>query len=127
VTYAAPLDDMRFVLRHVAGLPEIAALPGFEDAEPELVAAIVTEASRFASEVLAPLNATGDRQGCRWSEGEVTTPDGFRDAYRQFIEAGWHAMPASPEFGGQGMPALVSSVVAECGNRQTSPSPCARC
>src|SRR4051812_48985999 len=109
MTYAAPLDDMRFVLNHLAGLPEIAALPGCEDAEPELVEAILIEASRFASEVLAPLTATGARQGCRWSDGEVATPDGFPAAYRHFLEAGWHSMPASPEIGGQGMPAVVSS------------------
>ena len=63
--------------------------------------------------MLAPLNATGDRQGCRWVDGKVATPDGFPAAYRQFIEGGWHAMPASPDIGGQGMPALVSSAVAE--------------
>ena len=113
MTYAAPLDDMRFVLNHLAGLPEIAAFPGFEEADPELVDAILTEAARFATEVLAPLNATGDRQGCRWAGGKVATPDGFPAAYRQFIEAGWHAMPASTDIGGQGLPALVSSAVAE--------------
>jgi alkylation response protein AidB-like acyl-CoA dehydrogenase len=113
MTYAAPLDDMRFVLEHLAGLPEIATFEGFDEAEPELVEAILTEAARFAGEVLAPLNATGDRQGCRWTDGNVATPDGFPQAYRQFIEAGWHAMPVSPEIGGQGMPALVSSAVAE--------------
>ena len=63
MTYAAPLDDMRFVLNHLAGLPEIATLPGFEDADPDLVEAILIEAGRFAGEVLAPLNSTGDRQG----------------------------------------------------------------
>ena len=113
MTYVAPLDDMRFVLKHLAGLPEIATFAGFEDAEPELVEAILTEAARFAGEVLAPLNGTGDRQGCRWANGKVATPDGFPEAYRQFIEAGWHGMPASPNIGGQGMPALVSSAVAE--------------
>ena len=113
MTYAAPLDEMRFVLNHLAGLPEIAAFPGFEEADPELVDAILTEAARFATEVLAPLNATGDRQGCRWAGGKVATPDGFPAAYRQFIEAGWHAMPASTDIGGQGLPALVSSAVAE--------------
>lgn len=113
MTYAAPLDDMRFVLSYLAGLPEIATFPGFEEADPELVDAILTEAARFAAEVLAPLNATGDRQGCRWDGGKVATPDGFPEAYRQFIEAGWHAMPASPDIGGQGLPALVSSAVAE--------------
>jgi len=113
MTYIAPLDDMRFVLKHLAGLPEIATFAGFEEAEPELVEAILIEAARFAGEVLAPLNATGDHQGCRWTDGKVATPDGFPAAYRQFIEAGWHGMPASPDIGGQGMPAVVSSAVAE--------------
>ena len=113
MSYAAPLDDMRFVLKHLAGLPEIATFAGFEDAGPELVEAVLTEAARFAAEVLAPLNGPGDRQGCRWADGEVATPDGFPAAYRQFIEAGWHGMPASPDIGGQGMPALMSSAVAE--------------
>jgi 3-(methylthio)propanoyl-CoA dehydrogenase len=81
MTYAAPLNDMRFVLNHLAGLPEIATLPGFEDADPELVEAILIEAGRFAGEVLAPLNSTGDRQGCRWFDGKVATPDGFPAAY----------------------------------------------
>jgi alkylation response protein AidB-like acyl-CoA dehydrogenase len=113
VTYTAPLDEMRFVLKHLAGLPEIATFAGFEEAEPELVEAILTEAGRFAAEVLAPLNAIGDRQGVRWDHGKVTTADGFQAAYRQFIEAGWHGMPASPAIGGQGMPAVVSAAVAE--------------
>lgn len=113
MTYAAPLDDMRFVLNRLAGLPEIATLPGFEDADPDLVEAILIEAGRFAGEVLAPLNSTGDRQGCRWFDGKVATPDGFPAAYQQFIEGGWHSMPASTDIGGQGMPALVSSAVAE--------------
>jgi 3-(methylthio)propanoyl-CoA dehydrogenase len=113
VTYAAPLEDMQFVLVHLAGLPEIATFPGFQEAQPDLVEAILREAARFAAEVLAPLNPTGDRQGCRWTAGEVATPDGFPEAYRQFVEAGWHAMPASPDIGGLGMPAVLSSAVAE--------------
>ncbi|HUB14877.1 MAG TPA: acyl-CoA dehydrogenase [Acetobacteraceae bacterium] len=113
MTYAAPLDDMRFALNHLAGLPELVALPGLQDAEPELVSAILDEAGRFAAEVLAPLNAVGDRQGCHWAAGRVITADGFAQAYRQFIEAGWHGMPASTEIGGQGLPAVVSSAVAE--------------
>ncbi|MDQ2801219.1 MAG: acyl-CoA dehydrogenase [Pseudomonadota bacterium] len=104
---------MRFVLNHLAGLPEIATFPGFEEAEPELVEAILTEAARFAAAVLAPLNATGDRQGCHWAGGQVATPDGFPAAYRQFIAAGWHAMPCGSDIGGQGMPAVVSAAVAE--------------
>ena len=113
MTYAARLGEMQFALKHLAGLPEIATFAGFEEAEPELVEAILTEAARFAGEVLAPLNTTGDRQGVRWVDGKVSTPDGFPAVYRQFIEAGWHGMPASPEIGGQGMPAVVSGAVAE--------------
>jgi alkylation response protein AidB-like acyl-CoA dehydrogenase len=113
MSYTAPLDDMRFVLTHLAGLPEIATFAGFEEAEPELVEAVLTEAARFAADVLAPLNGPGDRQGCRWTGGAVATPDGFPVAYQQFVEAGWHGMPASPSIGGQGMPAVVSSAVAE--------------
>jgi alkylation response protein AidB-like acyl-CoA dehydrogenase len=113
VTYAAPLDEMRFALNHLAGLPELVTLPGLQDADPDLVDAILAEAGRFAADVLAPLNATGDRQGCRWADGRVTTPEGFAAAYRQFIEAGWHGMPVSTDIGGQGMPALVFSAVAE--------------
>jgi alkylation response protein AidB-like acyl-CoA dehydrogenase len=113
MSYTAPLDDMRFVLTHLAGLPEIATFAGFEEAEPELVEAVLIEAARFAADVLAPLNGPGDRQGCRWTGGTVATPDGFPAAYRQFVEAGWHGMPASPSIGGQGMPAVVSSAVAE--------------
>jgi alkylation response protein AidB-like acyl-CoA dehydrogenase len=113
MSYTAPLDDMRFVLTHLAGLPEIATFAGFEEAEPELVEAVLIEAARFAADVLAPLNGPGDRQGCRWTGGAVATPDGFPAAYRQFVEAGWHGMPASPSIGGQGMPAVVSSAVAE--------------
>ena len=116
MTYAAPLQEMRFVLRHLAGLPEIAGLPGFEAAEPEVVDAVLTEAGRFAAEVLVPLNAAGDRQGCRLEDGKVATPDGFADAYRRFIEAGWHSMPAAPDIGGQGMPFVLSCAVTEMWN-----------
>jgi len=77
MSYIAPLDDMRFVLNHLAGLPEIAGFANFEMAEQELVEAILVEAGRFAGEVLAPLNPIGDRQGCRWTDGKVATPDGF--------------------------------------------------
>jgi alkylation response protein AidB-like acyl-CoA dehydrogenase len=113
MTYAAPLDDMRFVLSHLAGLPEIAEFPIFTESDPDLIEAILIEAARFAAEVLEPLNASGDRQGCRWVGGRVTTPDGFPQAYRTFIDAGWNAMPAGTDIGGQGMPALLSSAVAE--------------
>jgi alkylation response protein AidB-like acyl-CoA dehydrogenase len=114
MAYAAPLDDMRFVLNHVVGLSDIADLPGCGEAGADLVDAVLGEAGRFAGDILAPLNATGDRQGSRWGAGGgVTTPEGFVAAYRQFVDAGWHAMPARTELGGQGLPVVVSSAVAE--------------
>jgi alkylation response protein AidB-like acyl-CoA dehydrogenase len=104
---------MLFAMNELAGLEEIAGLPGNEDVSPDLVEAILDEAGRFASEVLAPINASGDRQGNRWADGVVTTADGFREAYAAFCETGWNGMPASTEFGGQGLPVTVSTAVLE--------------
>jgi alkylation response protein AidB-like acyl-CoA dehydrogenase len=112
-TYVAPTRDMLFAMNDLAGLAEIAALPGNDEVTPDLVEAILDEAAKFASEVLAPINAQGDRQGCQCKDGEVTTADGFKAAYSKFIESGWNAMPASPDFGGQGLPSLVSTAVLE--------------
>jgi 3-(methylsulfanyl)propanoyl-CoA dehydrogenase len=112
-TYAAPLKDMRFVLSELAGLSEVAKLPGCEEATPDTVDAILEEAARFASGVLDPLNRSGDEEGSKWSDGEVRTPKGFRDAYRQFAEGGWNALPFEPGWGGQGLPKLVATPVDE--------------
>ncbi len=115
--YQAPLADMRFVMNELAGLDAIAALPGYEDASAETVAAILEEAARFAGGVLDPLNRSGDREGARWQEdGSVSTPAGFKDAYRQFCELGWNGLAKSPEFGGQGMPRLVAAAIDEMWN-----------
>ena len=91
--YVAPLKDMRFVLNELAGLGEVAKLPGYEDATPETVDAILEEASKFATEVLDPLNYSGDQEGSNWKDGKVTTPKGFKEAYKQYAEAGWPALP----------------------------------
>jgi len=112
-TYAAPLRDMRFVLNELAGLGEVAKLPGFEEATPDTVDAILEEASKFASEVLDPINGSGDREGSQLSGGEVRTPKGFREAYRQFCAGGWNALPFEHDWGGQGLPKLVSTPVQE--------------
>jgi alkylation response protein AidB-like acyl-CoA dehydrogenase len=104
---------MRFVLNELAGLSEVARLPGCEDATPDTVDAILEEAARFASGVLDPLNRSGDQEGSKWSDGEVRTPRGFRDAYRQFAEGGWNALPFEPDWGGQGLPKLVATPVDE--------------
>ena len=112
-TYTAPLKDMKFVLNELAGLAEVAKLPGCEEATPDTVDAILEEAARFASGVLDPLNRSGDQEGSKWSDGEVRTPKGFRDAYRQFAEGGWNALPFEPGWGGQGLPKLVATPVDE--------------
>jgi acyl-CoA dehydrogenase len=113
-TYRAPLEDMQFVLNELAGLAEVAKLPGCEEAEPETVAAILEEAARFATDVLDPLNRSGDQRGARLLEdGTVRTPEGFRDAYWKFVENGWNGLAKSPEYGGQGLPQIVAAAVEE--------------
>ncbi|HEY1329770.1 MAG TPA: acyl-CoA dehydrogenase [Casimicrobiaceae bacterium] len=115
--YRAPVADMRFVMTELAGLEEVAALPGFADATPDTVVAILDEAAKFATGVLDPLNRVGDREGARLdADGSVVTPPGFRDAYRQFCELGWNGLAKNPDFGGQGMPHLVAAPVDEMWN-----------
>jgi alkylation response protein AidB-like acyl-CoA dehydrogenase len=111
--YLAPLKDMRFVLNELAGLAEVAKLPGYEDASPETVDAILEEASKFSSEVLDPLNYSGDQEGSVWKDGAVTTPKGFRDAYNRYAQGGWPALPFDAALGGQGLPKLVATAVEE--------------
>jgi len=111
--YVAPLKDMRFVLNEVAGLAAVAALPGCEEATADTVDAILEEAAKFSTEVLDPLNASGDQEGSKWRDGAVTTPKGFKEAYRQFVEGGWNGLPLEAEWGGQGLPRLVSTPVTE--------------
>ena len=112
-TYIAPVKDMLFNMNELAGLQEIAGLPGNEDVSADLVEAILDEAGKFASEVVDPLNKVGDKQGNKWDNGVVTTADGFKEAYASFCETGWNGMPASTEFGGQGLPVTVSTAVLE--------------
>ena len=113
MSYTAPVKDIAFVLNKVVGLDEISKLEGFEEATSDLVDAILEESARFTGEVLAPLNAVGDKQGSTWSEEGVTTPDGWKEAYAQFVESGWGALAFPSEYGGQGLPMCVSSAVQE--------------
>ncbi|SDH72760.1 acyl-CoA dehydrogenase [Roseospirillum parvum] len=110
--YAAPIKEMRFALA-LAGLDEVRALPGFEEATPDLIDAILDEAGRFGAEALAPLNRTGDLEGCRLEDDTVIAPPGFAEAYAQFVEAGWQSLVFDPEHGGQGMPWLLQGAVGE--------------
>ncbi len=111
--YQAPLKDMRFVLSELAGLAEVANLPGYEDAAPDTVDAILEEASKFASGVLDPINYSGDREGSVWKDGAVRTPKGFKEAYAQYVQSGWNALPFEAQWGGQGLPKLVATAVEE--------------
>src|SRR5689334_11788369 len=111
--YNAPLKDMKFVLKELAGLEQVARLPGYQDASPDTVDAILEEASKFASGVLDPINYSGDQEGSKWADGAVRTPKGFREAYKQFCEGGWNALPFEAEWGGQGLPRLVSTPVQD--------------
>jgi alkylation response protein AidB-like acyl-CoA dehydrogenase len=113
MSYTAPVRDMLFVIEELAGLGELAKLPGLEEATPDLVAQILEESARFCGEVLAPLNWPGDREGAVLKDGKVTTPKGFREAYRQFAEAGWTALEGPAEYGGQGLPKIVGAPIIE--------------
>jgi alkylation response protein AidB-like acyl-CoA dehydrogenase len=120
--YKAPVRDIKFVINELLESEKLhQTLPGYEEATEDLINAIVDEGAKFAEEVLAPLNQSGDEEGCQWSEGEVTTPKGFKEAYQQYVDNGWPALSAEIEHGGQGMPNLLGIVMNEfCGTANWS-------
>ena len=111
--YTAPVKDMAFCLEHLAGLPDIAQLPGYEDATPDTARAVLEECARFNQDVVAPLNAAGDQQPSSWKDGVVTTTPGFKEAFRQFAEAGWQGLQHPVDFGGQGLPKSIAAACTE--------------
>ncbi|MDE0676459.1 MAG: acyl-CoA dehydrogenase [Acidimicrobiaceae bacterium] len=111
--YSAPVDDMMFVLEHIAELDGLAAHEQFAHADLETAGALLDEAGRFMSSEVAPLNVPGDQQGLGFDEGVITHPDGFGEAYRKFVGAGWNGMAFDPDFGGGGMPWCVGLAVQE--------------
>ena len=113
MNYAAPLKDMMFVIRELAGLEDVRRLPGLEEANDDTVQAVLEEAARFNAEVVAPLNRVGDEQPSSVADGVVTTAPGFREAFRLFAESGWQGVQHPARFGGQGLPKLVGTACNE--------------
>ena len=124
-SYKAPLEDVGFLLNDVFQFDRYNNLPGFTDASADVREAILSEAAKLSEQVLAPLNRIGDKQGCtRHPDGSVTTPDGFKEAYKQVSEGGWIGLSMPEEFGGQGLPSTLSHAVSEFRPRPTWRSPC---
>ncbi|MGB3456775.1 MAG: acyl-CoA dehydrogenase C-terminal domain-containing protein [Litorimonas sp.] len=113
-SYKAPVRDMQFLLHEVLGFEDLTKYDAFSEVDGDLADAILTEAGKFAEDVLAPLNVVGDHEGCtRHEDGSVTTPTGFKDAYKQMIENGWSGLALDPEYGGQGMPGMLGIAASE--------------
>lgn len=113
IDYRAPLDDMQFVLHRLIPISVVSNLPGNEDVSTDLVNTILDEAAKFANQVLSPLNWSGDQAGCVYQDGAVQTPEGFKQAYQQYSEAGWMSLAANADFGGQGLPLSLATPVNE--------------
>ena len=113
-SYKAPIRDLQFVFHELHQADQLlSSLPGFDEVSPDLVDAILEEGGKICEELLHPLNQSGDQEGCRFEDGKVTTPKGFREAYRTFIEGGWPSLAADPELGGQGLPETISFMLEE--------------
>src|SRR5258708_21255722 len=113
--YRAPVEDFRFLCHEVLELEKHRDLPGFTDLSPELVDDILANAGKFWEEVLQPLNQSGDEEGCRFENGVVSTPKGFKEAYKSYCEAGWGGLGAPESVGGAGMPPILTMAVSEMG------------
>ncbi|WP_448551957.1 acyl-CoA dehydrogenase C-terminal domain-containing protein [Thalassotalea montiporae] len=111
--YKAPLRDMQFVMQELLDCETHYQNLGYEDATPDMVNAIMAEAGKFTEEVIAPINQSGDEQGCKWEDGVVTTPDGFKEAYQQYVEGGWPTLSQPVEHGGQGLPHSINTAIGE--------------
>ena len=113
-TYKAPTRDLQFVLHDVLNVDDLyAALPAFEEVSPDLIDAILEQGAKFCEDVLAPLNESGDEEGCLWSSDGVKTPAGFAQAYAQYVDGGWPSLAADVEYGGQGMPNTLGLCMSE--------------
>jgi alkylation response protein AidB-like acyl-CoA dehydrogenase len=112
-TYKAPLRDFRFVLNDLLNIQNYGNLPGFQDATPDMIEAILAEGAKLVEEVIQPLNQSGDREGCTWNNSVVTTPKGFKEAYKAYCDGGWMGLTNDPAYGGQGLPRVVGFAFSE--------------
>ena len=113
MSYVVPVKDILFVLKELAGIDDVAKLPGFEDAGFDTAQAVLDESARFCGEVLAPLNVEGDRNPSSWNQGEVRATPGFKEAFRQFVEGGWQGLQHPVDYDGQGLPKLIATPCIE--------------
>src|SRR6476620_4846127 len=113
MSYTAPLKDILFDIKHLAGIDEIAKIPGFEDAGFDTAQAVLEECAKFNEGVVAPLNVEGDRNPSSWKDGKVTTTPGFKEAFRQYAEGGWQGLQHPQDFGGQGLPKTIGAACGE--------------
>jgi 3-(methylthio)propanoyl-CoA dehydrogenase len=111
--FTPPLTDIHFVLTRLIGIDKLSTLPGYESMGEDVIDAVLSEAGKIASEVFAPLNDVGDKIGVKFSNGQITMPPGFKDAYRAFIDGGWNGLQVDEKFGGQGLPSLIGISVFE--------------
>ncbi|MCC7324512.1 MAG: acyl-CoA dehydrogenase family protein, partial [Gemmatimonadaceae bacterium] len=112
-SYRAPVDDFRFILTELYDVAQVLAYKEYADVTPDLLLSVVEEGGKFCEEVLSPINASGDAEGCTWENGVVRAPKGFKEAYKQYADGGWIGLAAHPEHGGQGLPLTLRFVMDE--------------
>ena len=114
IQFKAPLQDINFLINDVFDFQShYKDIPGGDEATPDMVDAILGEAARFSEEVLSPLYQVGDKEGCKFEDGKVTTPPGFKEAYQQYMEGGWQGMTSPVDYGGQGLPQSLGLIKSE--------------
>ena len=111
--YRPPIENIKFILHDVLNAAELSELPGYEEVSEDLIDQILEEGGKVCEEVFFPLNQSGDQEGCTFNDGEVKTPEGFKEAYDTFAEGGWCGLACDPEYGGMGMPMLVNTAMKE--------------
>ena len=114
MTYKAPLEEMNFLIKEVFKIQDrLGDIKAFDDFDEELYSAVLEESAKFTENVLFPINRQGDEDGCHFDNGKVTTPKGFKEAYREYAQGGWQGVAGDPEYGGQGLPKTINLLTEE--------------